>query len=176
MAGLLSAGRVRGTALAHRPELALTDELTGQLAALTGAAGLRSGGALGPPPESAGYRPDARLDRFVRLRDRRCRFPGCRARPARSDLDHTVPWPAGPTAEANLACLCRHHHRLRHQAPGWRLHATSDGGLTWTTPGGITATTRPPRFGSDDDLPAAVSTSTSTSASTPTPPDDLPPF
>jgi hypothetical protein len=138
--------------LAHRPEIALADELTGQLLALTDTTGLRAGRALGPPPESPGYRPDALLDRFVRLRDRRCRFPGCRARPVRCDLDHTMPWPWGPTSAGNLCCLCRHHHRLSHQAPGWRLRRLDYGGLQWTTPTGQVLVTHPPRHGGDDGL------------------------
>ncbi|MCW2509746.1 MAG: putative endonuclease, partial [Modestobacter sp.] len=151
-ADLLGTRTLRGTALAHRPQIALADDLTGQLAALTDAAGLRAGRGLGPPPETPGYSPDAELDRFVRLRDRRCRFPGCRARARRDDLDHTVPWPAGPTNPANLAALCRHHHRLSHQAPGWRLRGLDDGGLQWTTPTGQVLVTHPPRHGADDDL------------------------
>jgi hypothetical protein len=149
---LLRSRSLAGTALDERPHVALVDELTGQLVALTDAFGLRRGQALGPPPESPGYRPAAELDRFVRVRDRRCRFPGCRARPIRCDLDHTVPFPWGRTSAGNLCCLCRHHHRLSHQAPGWRLRGLPDGGLEWTTPGGIKATTHPPRFGADDDL------------------------
>ncbi|WP_222268164.1 HNH endonuclease signature motif containing protein [Modestobacter marinus] len=149
---LLGVRTVRGTALVGRPEIALVDELRGQLLALTDAAGLRAGQALGPPPETPGYRPSVPLDRFVRLRDRRCRFPGCRALPRRCDLDHTVPWPAGPTSAENLCCLCRHHHRLSHQAPGWRLRAAADGGLEWTTPTGQVLVTHPPRAGADDDL------------------------
>jgi hypothetical protein len=88
----------------------------------------------------------------VRLRDRRCPFPGCRARPRACDLDHERAWPLGPAAVCNLCALCEHHRRLEHQAPGWALTATGDGGLTWTTPGGIRITTHPPRFGADDDV------------------------
>ncbi|WP_222263759.1 HNH endonuclease signature motif containing protein [Modestobacter marinus] len=155
LADLLRINRISGTALAERPHVALVDELNGQLLALADATSLRRGSALGPPGASPRYRPGEELDRFVRLRDRRCRFPGCRARPRRCDLDHTVPWPWGPTSHDNLCCLCRHHHRLSHQAPGWRLRATADGGLEWTTPTGQVATTHPPRFGADDDLPPA---------------------
>ncbi|MGY1747989.1 hypothetical protein [Modestobacter sp. SYSU DS0511] len=64
-----------------------------------------------------------------------------------------MPFPFGPTAHDNLCCLCRHHHRLSHQAPGWRLRGLPDGGLEWTTPTGQVLVTHPPRFGADDDLP-----------------------
>jgi hypothetical protein len=151
LAELLGVRGLAGTALAQRPRVAVVDELRGQLLALTDATGLRRGRPLGPPPPSPGHRPGEALDRFVRSRDRRCRFPGCRARPTTADLDHTVPWPGGPTSAANLTCLCRHHHRLSHQAPGWRVRGLPDGGLEWTTPSGQVRITRPPGFGTDDD-------------------------
>ena len=44
-----------------------------------------------PPPPATGYRPGPRLQAFVQTRDRHCRFPGCRRRATRCDLDHTVP-------------------------------------------------------------------------------------
>lgn len=150
---LLSARALSGTALAHRPQVALVDELTGQLLALTDAAGLRAGRPLGPPASTDAYSPTAALQRFVGLRDRRCRFPGCRKRPVRCDLHHRRPWPAGATAHDYLCCLCRHHLRLVHQAPGWRLRGLADGGLEWTTPTGQVLVTHSPRFGADDDLP-----------------------
>jgi hypothetical protein len=153
LADLLGIQTLTGTAVAHRPHIAAVDELTGQLLALTDAAGLRAGQALGPPPATHAYSPTAALERFVRLRDRRCRFPGCRKRPVGCDQDHTMPWPSGPTAHDNLCCLCRHHHRLSHQAPGWQLRGVPDGGLEWTTPTGEVLTTHAPRFGADDDLP-----------------------
>jgi hypothetical protein len=151
---LLDARRLIDSALAERPRIAVADRLSGTLLALTDSTELRaaaaSGRGLGPPPGTDAYRPTDGLYRFVRLRDRRCRFPGCRIRARCCDLDHQVPHPHGPTAHDNLACLCEHHHRLSHQAPGWRLHRDPDGGLVWTLPGGRTVTTCPPAFGSDD--------------------------
>ncbi|MEO8105885.1 MAG: hypothetical protein ABI720_01080 [Actinomycetes bacterium] len=92
------------------------------------------------------YRPSRRLDRSVRSRDVTCRFPGCRrAATGSSDLDHTVPWPAGPTAATNLAALCRRHHRLKH-SPGWSVQQDTHGVLEWTTPDGRRFTTEPWRY------------------------------
>ena len=151
---LLDTRRLIDTALAERPRIAVVDQLSGTLLALTDSTQLRaaaaSGHGLGPPPGTDAYQPTDPLYRFVRLRDRRCRFPGCRTRARCCDLDHQVPHPHGPTAHDNLACLCEHHHRLSHQAPGWRLHRDADGSLVWTLPGGRSITTRPPAFGTDD--------------------------
>jgi hypothetical protein len=150
---LLDARTLRGTALAHRPHVALVDELTGQLLALTDAAGLRAGQALGPPPPTDRYTATDALRRHVRLRDRRCRFPGCR-RPGRGcDQHHLTPWPVGDTSAENLCCLCRHHHRLVHQAPGWQLHTLADGALRFTTPTGQVLVTRPAGLTDDDPSP-----------------------
>ena len=47
-----------------------------------------------------GYRPSAVPDRWIRLRDLTCRFPGCDQPAVRSDIDHTIPGPPGrPTVE-----------------------------------------------------------------------------
>jgi hypothetical protein len=70
-----------------------------------------------------------------------------------SDLDHRREWPEGPTAHENLRCLCEHHHRLKHQAPGWRFDEADDAGLAITMPSGTVVTSHPPRFGSDLDIP-----------------------
>jgi hypothetical protein len=151
---LLAIQRLTGTALAHRPHIALVDQLSGALLALTDTVELRqaatAGRGLGPPPATEAYQPTDPLARFVKLRDRRCRFPGCRARPRCADLDHQIPHPHGPTAHHNVACLCEFHHRLSHQAPGWKLHRDERGGLVWTLPGGRTVTTYPPAVGTDD--------------------------
>jgi hypothetical protein len=90
------------------------------------------------PPDQ--YAPSRRLDRWVRERDRRCRFPGC-GHPARyCDLDHVDPFdPGNPhgarTTAGNLHALCRHHHRLKHRG-GWKLRRAPDGSTTWTSPTG----------------------------------------
>ena len=88
------------------------------------------------------YRPPARLDRLVRARDATCRFPGCTIAAARCDVDHVIAHPRGPTEEANLMCLCRHHHRLKQQER-WRVTMTPEGVVTWTTPVGDQFTTWP---------------------------------
>jgi hypothetical protein len=174
MGQLLSLRWTSGTALAEPPHVAIVDEISGQLLALTNGTGIRhtatcghpkcrtgkrpcthppAGPGLGPPPPTARYSPSDQLARFVRARDRRCRFPGCRAAAIRCDLDHNLPWPHGSTSADNLCCLCRHHHRLSHQAPGWTMTRLPDGALQWTTPGGHTVTTHPIGYGTDDDLP-----------------------
>jgi hypothetical protein len=189
LAELLPTRDLAGTGLARIPTIAVVEEVSGQLLALADATELRriatcgrrrcrtgrrlcshppDRPGLGPPSAGRGYSPSAALDRFIRARDRRCRFPGCRARSVRCDLDHTLPWPCGPTSAENLCALCRHHHRLSHQAPGWSLRGLPDGGLEWTTPGGETITTCPLRYGADDDLPPPDPL--------PTEPDDPPPF
>ncbi|HEV7871452.1 MAG TPA: DUF222 domain-containing protein, partial [Modestobacter sp.] len=150
---LLGARTLIGTALGQRPPVAVVDELTGQLLALTDATGLRSGRALGPPPPTDGYTPSAELSRHVWQRDRRCRFPGCRRPGRRCDLHHLVRWPLGDTSAENLCCLCRHHHRLVHQAPGWQLVALPGGGLRFTTPTGQALTTWPGGITRDGDRP-----------------------
>jgi hypothetical protein len=72
------------------------------------------------------------LAEFVRARDHRCIFPGC-SRPADAcDIDHHNPYPDGPTSAENLGCLCRHHHRLKHEG-GWSLDRVN-GVYVWTTP------------------------------------------
>ncbi|QHP86578.1 HNH endonuclease [Mycolicibacterium monacense DSM 44395] len=116
------------------------------LAAFLHRARLRTIQHPGNAPPEPHYRPSAALQDFVRCRDLTCRFPGCDAPATRCDIDHTVPWPAGPTCAANLKCLCRKHHLLKTfwtGENGWRDEQFADGTIVWTSPSGQTYTTRP---------------------------------
>jgi Domain of unknown function (DUF222) len=93
-----------------------------------------------------GYRPSAALAQFVRCRDLTCRFPGCDQPAEVCDLDHTVPFPWGPTHASNLKLLCRYHHLLKTfytGIGGWADHQLPDGTVEWTAPSGHTYTTTP---------------------------------
>ncbi|MEJ7650781.1 MAG: DUF222 domain-containing protein [Nakamurella sp.] len=80
------------------------------------------------------YRPSAKLAEQVVLRDRVCRFPGCRHPARRCDLDHCRPFDqGGSTTAENLDALCRFHHRLK-TFTRWRAIRASGNRLTWTTP------------------------------------------
>ena len=91
---------------------------------------------------NAAYRPSARLTGVVRIRDGRCRFPGCSVAARFCDLDHVRPWPTGPTSAANLMCLCRRHHRIK-QRPGWSVRLHPDARAVWTDPTGRVRTSWP---------------------------------
>ena len=100
----------------------------------------------GDAPAEPGYRPSAALAGFIRFRDLTCRFPQCDVPAQRCDVDHTVPYPYGPTQAANLKALCRHHHLLKtfYNGPGgWRDRQSPDGTVTWTSPTGHVWTTKP---------------------------------
>jgi hypothetical protein len=108
------------------------------------------------------YVPKAELDRYVRARDKRCRFPGS-TRSARrpAHLDHSVPYDrsgegkGGATSAANLAALACHGHRAKtHGGFGY----TQDGNaiLTWTTPLGREYRNRPHDYRGDDEPPGPL--------------------
>jgi hypothetical protein len=74
---------------------------------------------------------------LVILRDQHCVFPNC-TRDARScDLDHIQPYdphgPKGQTHPANLAALCRRHHRAKTTTL-WRYTRTPQGHYLWHGP------------------------------------------
>lgn len=91
------------------------------------------------------YRVPADLKRWLGVRDGSCTFPGCGRRTRACDLDHTVAWQhGGSTVATNLAHLCRHHHRLKHNS-AWSVRQT-ESGIVWTSPTGATRTADPPPF------------------------------
>ncbi|HKE63491.1 MAG TPA: HNH endonuclease signature motif containing protein, partial [Micromonosporaceae bacterium] len=92
----------------------------------------------GPPVEAGPRRrtPGPALSRWIRARDGTCRAPGCRVPASVCDIDHTVDhFSGGLTTHDNLALLCRHHHRLKHEA-GWHVQQPRPGALVWTSPYG----------------------------------------
>jgi hypothetical protein len=95
---------------------------------------------------SATYRPSTALAEHIRLRDGTCRFPGCRHPAWRCDLDHGTPFPRGGTEPGNLSCLCRHHHRLKHER-NWKMRTGEDGSIRWTSPTGRSYDTVPDPVG-----------------------------
>ena len=100
-----------------------------------------------PPDEpEPRYRPSQNLLEFVRSRDMTCRFPGCDVPAERCDVDHTIPWPIGPTHPSNLKCECRKHHLLKTfwvGERGWLDEQLPDGTVRWTSPTGRVYTTLP---------------------------------
>lgn len=96
----------------------------------------------GEKPEP-GYRPSTALDEFVRLRDLTCRFPNCDVPAEVCDIDHTIPWPWGPTHASNLKAVCRKHHLLKTFWHGWSDQQLPDGAVVWTSPAGRRYVTHP---------------------------------
>lgn len=128
----------------------------------------------------AHYRAPADLEGFVRVRDGRCRFPGCSRRADRADLDHTTAWErGGHTAEANLAALCRRHHRLKHES-GWRVVQEPGGVMRWTSPAGHVLRTLPERpfvpIGIGDGVDPPAAPGSAEPSSPPAPPDSSHPL
>lgn len=88
------------------------------------------------------YQPSPKLAEFVRMRDMFCRAPGCEVPADRCDIDHTIPYPHGPTHASNLKCLCRKNHLMK-TFDGWHDVQLPDGTVIWTSPSGRKYTTKP---------------------------------
>lgn len=86
-------------------------------------------------------RPTAAQRRIIRSLNPVCIHPGCRMPALDCDIDHTIPWAESHTTNTDdLAPLCRHHHRIKHQA-GWRYQPTEDGDFLFTSTLGHSYTT-----------------------------------
>ena len=102
---------------------------------------------LRPPHAEDRYTPSRKLKDLLRARTVTCDAPGCGAQAVHCDLDHTLPYPDGPTCQCNLSPKCRRHHRAK-QAPGWRVEQPEPGIIRWTLPNGRTHTTTPTTYDS----------------------------
>lgn len=85
------------------------------------------------------YVPSSRMKRYLRARDQHCRFPGCRAKTSRCQIDHNHDRArGGATSLCNLACFCTSHHPLKHPDVDarhrWTVRQQPEGTLVWTSP------------------------------------------
>jgi hypothetical protein len=82
--------------------------------------------------------------RALRVRDRHCRFPGCRRPWSWCDAHHIEHWALhdGPSDLCNLCLLCRHHHTLVHEG-GWTIQGTGEDPI-FIRPDGRVLATGPP--------------------------------
>ncbi|MGX5717620.1 DUF222 domain-containing protein [Arthrobacter sp. MAHUQ-56] len=85
------------------------------------------------------YRLPETIKRWIRMRDRKCTFPGCNNLTADNESDHLQAWHHdGTTGVSNLGQLCPKHHRLKHNS-GWTpTSATTNEPPGWTSPTGRT--------------------------------------
>jgi hypothetical protein len=91
------------------------------------------GAGSAPDPR---YVPSLSTADFVRCRDLTCRFPGCDKPAQFCDLDHTTPYPYGPTHPSNTKLYCRTHHLIKtfYAGFGWKEQQFPDGTVAWTAP------------------------------------------
>lgn len=114
------------------------------------------------------YHRSAAIDRFLRARDQRCRFPGCRRPAVHCEVDHTHDYAlGGATDVCNLAHLCQRHHTMKQFTP-WQVRQLGSGTLEWTSPLGRIYIDEPPSLGvqfrplhelRDPDPPSAAASS-----------------
>ncbi|UUL77103.1 HNH endonuclease [Pseudarthrobacter sp. Fe7] len=83
------------------------------------------------------YRITETIKRWIRMRDRKCTFPGCTNRTPDNDTDHLTAWKHGGTTNvSNLAQLCPRHHRLKHNSQWTPDPAARNQPPGWTSPTG----------------------------------------
>jgi hypothetical protein len=79
----------------------------------------------------------AHLRRLIIVRDRHCRFPGCRRKPAVCQVHHLIHREdGGETSLENCALFCRFHHLIAIHRWGWKVRASPDGSITAFGPDG----------------------------------------
>jgi hypothetical protein len=109
------------------------------------------------------YRLSAALNRFVRIRDAYCTFPGCRRPAWKSEADHTDeydhdnPDAGGQTCAEDTKCLCKFHHLLKTFGNWVDLQETDAEGRTrivFISPEGVPF--RGPAWSGEDLFPALL--------------------
>jgi hypothetical protein len=79
------------------------------------------------------YLPD-KLRRYILARDGGCTAPHCTTRsPRRLQMDHALPYPAGPSSTSNCGTLCVTCHQLKTTGHLQITDSDADGSRTWTT-------------------------------------------
>jgi hypothetical protein len=103
----------------------------------------------------------AALRRALRLRDQRCRFPGCHNHRF-VDVHHLIHWAdGGETTLENTCLLCPRHHTLLHEG-AFQLERDATGELRFLDPRGqplpmTFPTPEVPNFWADPGAPTAAS-------------------
>jgi len=83
------------------------------------------------------YRLTEAIKQWIRMRDRKCTFPGCSNHTPDNDTDHGTAWEhGGSTGITNLAQLCPKHHRLKHNSRWVPDTAAPNEPPGWTSPTG----------------------------------------
>jgi hypothetical protein len=109
-------------------------------------------------------------------RDRECIFPTCAMPAHRGQIDHTIAYPDGPTAQTNLGPPCDPHHDLKTRW-GWLLTQPEEGRFVWTSPVGKHYEQEPAQIGPIIDPAPATATTDDIGPGDTDPPDDTdPPF
>ena len=90
-----------------------------------------SGGTV-PDLTTDGYVPSEALGRLVDLRDVTSVFPGDSTPARRSERDHRLRYPLGPTEDWNLQNVAKRWHRAKHA--GWQTRLLDDGTVQWVSP------------------------------------------
>lgn len=91
------------------------------------------------------YRVPEALRRWLGVRDPVCIAPGCMRSAQDCDIDHRLDWQyGGPTADTNLAPLCRPHHVIKSKSRWVLYRDDATGASWWVTPTALTVPVDPP--------------------------------
>ncbi|WP_243727509.1 HNH endonuclease signature motif containing protein [Actinocrispum wychmicini] len=88
-------------------------------------------------------KPSASLTRFLHVRDRNCRVPGCTAPADTTEIDHTVRHAdRGMTSPDNTGSFCKFHNLWKERS-SWQVNQPRPGTFTFTSPEGRVYTSHP---------------------------------